>query len=225
MKSLSDEKIVACWQRNVAPWVSAVRGGAIESRQLVTNKAIINAVLSGAPQSVLDIGCGEGWLARALVNAGVDVLGVDAVPALIAAAQQGGAGRFKVLPYDVLSHHVLDEQFDVAVCNFSLLGNESVTRVFEQVPLLLNGGGRLIVQTIHPLAGCGDSDYQDGWREGSWAGFSDEFSDPAPWYFRTMETWRALFARHGFILGEIIEPVNPVSGKIASVIFIGELEC
>jgi hypothetical protein len=45
-----------------------------------------------------------------------------------------------------------------------------------------------IIQTLHPLIACGDFSYQDAWREGSWAGFSDDFTDLAPWYFRTLES-------------------------------------
>jgi hypothetical protein len=65
-----------------------------------------------------------------------------------------------------------------------------------------------------------DLPYVDGWREGSWAGFSSDFSDPAPWYFRTLESWKRLIADAGFQLLEMREPIHPVTGKPASVIFI-----
>ena len=38
------------------------------------------------PSTVLDIGCGEGWLCRALADKGMKVWGVDAIPELITAA-------------------------------------------------------------------------------------------------------------------------------------------
>ena len=41
---LSDAKIIDSWNKNVMPWTTAVRTGQIESRQLSTNQAIVDAV-------------------------------------------------------------------------------------------------------------------------------------------------------------------------------------
>ena len=119
-------KIVDSWQRTVAPWTAAVRENQIESRTLVTNRAILDAVLGRAPRSVLDIGCGEGWLVRALSEHGVRALGVDVVPALVEQATRAGGGEFRVASYESIAAGELDVVVDVAVANFALLGHESV---------------------------------------------------------------------------------------------------
>jgi hypothetical protein len=54
---------------------------------------------------------------------------------------------------------------------------------------------------------------------GSWAGFSDAFSDAPPWYFRTLQTWVELLRTGGLILQQMQEPLHPRTGKPASVIF------
>lgn len=220
---LSDAKIIESWRKNARPWTVAVREGQIESRKQITDHAIVDAILSRSPGSVLDLGCGEGWLIRALATRNIPGIGVDAVPALIEAAQRAGGGPFHTLSYEDIAAGQLRVSVDVMVGNFSLLGQESVESVFRTAPSLLNSRGSLIVQTLHPVMACGDLPYQDGWREGSWAGFSAGFSDPAPWYFRTRESWITLFVERGFRLREIREPLHPKTQKPASIIFIGEM--
>ena len=220
---LSDAKIVDSWHHNAAPWTAAVREGRIESRSLVTNRAIIETVLRRSPTSVLDIGCGEGWLVRELAAHGIRAIGVDVVPELIEQATRAGGGEFRVASYESIAEGHLHLTVDVAVANFALLGKDSVNNLIRQAPALLTRGGALIVQTLHPVVATGDLSYEDGWRSGSWAGFSPDFTDPAPWYFRTLESWVGLFAESGFRLSELREPLHPVTRKPASVIFVGEV--
>ena len=217
---LDDAKIVDSWHKNASPWTEAVRANQIESRTLVTNQAVVEAVLSRAPRTMLDIGCGEGWLVRAIAEKGVRSVGVDVVPSLVEQATRAGGGEFRVMSYEQIAAGELQLTVDVVVANFSLIGKESVEGVLGRIPDLLTNGGALIIQTLHPVVATGDLPYEDGWRRGSWTGFSDEFSDPAPWYFRTLESWKRLLASEGFALLEMREPVHPGTGKPASVIFI-----
>lgn len=218
----SDMQIVESWKKNVLPWTVAVREGQIESRKQVTDEAIIDAVLSCSPYSVLDVGCGEGWLTRELSSNNINAIGVDVVPGLIDAARRAGGGEFQVKSYEEIASGKLNISVDVVVSNFSLLGKESVEELFTTIPSLLNYQGSFIVQTLNPIAACGDQPYLDGWRDGSWKGFSSDFCDPAPWYFRTMESWLKLFERCGLRLRELREPRHPITQKPASVIFIAE---
>lgn len=223
MQIFDDTKIVDSWKKNVAPWVKAIQYKEIESRRLVTDQAIVETISSVPAKKALDIGCGEGWLVRELSALGISTTGIDAIEELVSKAKELGEGSFKVLEYEKISASTIDETYDIAVCNFSLLGKESVEHIFDTIPSLLNDGGCLIIQTLHPNTSCGDLPYIDGWREGSWAGFSNEFSDPAPWYFRTIESWFKLFRTNGFMLNVVKEPINPQTGKVTSLIMVGSV--
>jgi 2-polyprenyl-3-methyl-5-hydroxy-6-metoxy-1,4-benzoquinol methylase len=215
-----EAQIIRSWNSNAGPWAKAIQAASIHSRKLVTDQAIVDAVLSVRPARVFDIGCGEGWLARALNACGIEVTGIDAVPELIAEAAHGGGGQFQVGDYGAIAQRQLQcGPFDAAVCNFSLLGEESVESLLGAIADYICTG-HLIVQTLHPVVACGEHPYRDGWRAGSWSGFGAEFSDPAPWYFRTLGSWVAMLRRNGLQLIDCREPTAPDSFVPASVIFI-----
>jgi len=221
MKIGNEQSILSSWQRNVSPWAKAVEEQQIESRRLTTDQAIVSAVTALPGRTVIDIGCGEGWLCRELSQHGFVVTGIDATAGLIDRAKALGAGTYRIMPYGDISDSNMEEKFDIAVCNFSLLGDASVKHVFQVVPKLLQPNGKLVIQTLHPHVSCGDGPYADGWREGSWDGFSEDFVDPAPWYFRTLETWHSLYKNNGMRVDVVEQPVNPKTGKFASLLMVG----
>jgi SAM-dependent methyltransferase len=222
--------IIDSWQRNALPWTQAVRAQSIESRRLVTDRAIVETVLARKPHTVIDVGCGEGWLIRALAGSGraLRLIGYDVVSTLIERAGAAGGGEFRLASYEAIAagapfaagEGVSSASGVCMVCNFSLLGKESVGTLVSSVPRLLGAGGSLIVQTLHPVVACGELPYRDGWRPGSWAGFGTDFCDPAPWYFRTLDSWLELFRKAGLRLDTLREPLHPVSGQPVSVIFV-----
>jgi 2-polyprenyl-3-methyl-5-hydroxy-6-metoxy-1,4-benzoquinol methylase len=222
IEPLSDTRIIDSWKRNALPWMSAVRNGEIESRRLVTDREVLDAVLACEPKTAIDIGCGEGWLAVALLQRGIAVTGVDVVPELVLAARQAGVTDCSVMSYEEIAAGRLERRTDAVICNFSLFGKESVDDLLRFIPALLQPNGTLIVQTLHPLSACGDLPYVDGWRTGSWAGFSEAFRDAPPWYFRTLQTWIELLCASGLSLRALREPLDPRTGRPASVIFMAQ---
>lgn len=223
MKDPNELSILQSWQMNASPWIEAIELNQIESRRFVTNQAIIETILPLGVKNLLDVGCGEGWLTRALIKKGLNVTGIDATPELIDKANALGNGSFHVLNYEEVSTQTLNKQYDAAVCNFSLLGKDSVEQLLPALKSILSKDGYLIIQTLHPISCNNGQAYQDGWREGSWDGFSNAFKQPAPWYFRTIGSWLGLLRQYGFQLIQVNEPVNSNSGQVCSLIMVGQL--
>ena len=223
MASHSEQSLLNSWQNNSLSWVKAIRNNEIESRRLVTNKAIHDEILAFPQSSIIDIGCGEGWLTRMLFSKGYSVTGIDATKELIDVAIAGGGGDFITLKYEDISPEYFNTKFDLAVSNFSLLGEDSVNVLFKALPRILTESGCLIIQTVHPFFVSLGADYIDGWREESWGRFSNESFEPSPWYFRTVESWIELFVQNRFSIVKIKEPLNPNTQKPESLIIIGVL--
>jgi len=111
MPKHSDASIIDAWSRNTDPWTAAVRSGEIESRVLVTNAAIVEAVRARAPRLGVDLGCGAGWLVRALPE--VEMIGVDALAGLV---EQARTTEEAPKPRIVLRPKAIDEvEFTVKV--------------------------------------------------------------------------------------------------------------
>lgn len=109
--------ILRCWQTNAEPWTQAIRNNEIESRRTVTNQAMADAILEWAPTRILDAGCGEGWLCRALRERGLETLGIDATPALVESARSQDPGRYDVMDYTELACRASFD-LDLIACNW-----------------------------------------------------------------------------------------------------------
>lgn len=209
-------RLLASWHANAAAWTAAVRSGAIESRRLATDAAILAAVLERRPRRVLDLGCGEGWLVRALAEHGVAAVGVDGAAPLVEAAA-GAGGSFVRLRYAelVAAPERCGDGFDLVVANFALL-EEQISPLLTALRRILTANGWLLVQTLHPLAA--GPPYEDGWRSEHFCGFGEGAWAPMPWYFRTLGSWLDLLRDAGFTLQALREPRHPQERRPLSLL-------
>lgn len=212
-------RMLRSWDSNADAWTDAVRERRIASRRAGTDDAIVAAVLRTKPARVLDVGCGEGWLARALATHGCRVVGIDASEALVASAQNLGGGTFVAMTYGEISARAseLGAPFDVAVCNFSLL-EADLAPLLDALRSALDPRGRLVIQTVHPWVANGSERYVDGWREETFASFGGGFTAPMPWYFRTLASWIEAIGASRFAIERIVEPVDAASGRPLSLL-------
>lgn len=215
-----EKDILQSWKANAENWADLIHRNGIESRRVATNKAIIDVVLGHHPNSVLDVGCGEGWLAKELHDKGTKVTGFDAIPELIYKARQRSKAEFIVASYeDIYSGTIrFSSSFNAIVANFSLIGKESTENLLRSLRNYLSANGALFIQTLHPFTRKEINDYESGWKEGSWDGF-DQFIFPYQWYFRTMEDWVLMIKKAGFKTVNAKDIRHPDSQKLLSVIF------
>jgi 2-polyprenyl-3-methyl-5-hydroxy-6-metoxy-1,4-benzoquinol methylase len=216
-----EQHIIQSWQVNAMNWVNIIESNGIESRRLVTNQVIIDAVCSFSPKNVLDIGCGEGWLAKELSQKKVYVTGIDAIPELVDKAMEKVKGDFYVASYEdiALGKISFPQLFDAIVINFALIGKESTENLLAVLPPYLSINGKLYIQTLHPDSRKLINDYVTGWKQNGWDGLGDQFTLPYEWYFRTLEDWLQLLRHSGFKKIQTTTTLHPVSGQPLSIIF------
>ncbi|GJB80762.1 methyltransferase [Aeromonas caviae] len=216
-----EDALLDSWQHNAQAWIDAVRSGSIESRRQVTDQAILLAILGRQPERVLDLGCGEGWLLRALGDRGVEAVGVDGDRALVDAARAAGSAEVHLASYAQLTaaQVYVGKDYDLICANFALL-QQDIIPLLAAMNALLAPGGALVIQTLHPWS-VADGDYQDGWREESFAGFAGHWQ-VMPWYFRTLASWLNALDMAGLRLVSLQEPQHPQSALPQSLLLVAE---
>lgn len=188
--------------------------GSIPSRT-VTGPAVLHELLGRNIDSVLDVGCGEGWLARELPSA-IQYLGIDGSQELVQCARKKSARSFDCVTYEQIrtSLWTPDKTFDAIVFNFSLF-EEHITDLLKTTARFLKPSGTILIQTLHPLS---FSAYEDSWETEDFASFdSKNFCGPMKWYRRTLETWTLEFLNAGLITERILEPRH--NQKVCSILF------
>lgn len=217
-----ETRLQSSWESNAQLWTEAVRGATIPSRRAGSDQAIVDAIKRFEPKSLIDIGCGEGWLLRRLRDE-LDcfAVGVDASGALIERAKMADpGGNYAALSYSQLAQLPAGMRgpFDLAVCNFALL-DQRLAPTLKLIGEHLAKSGRLIVQTLHPMAFEVGRPYQDGWREESFTGISPGSWQSMPWYFRTVESWVREIRAAGMTLTDIDEPLDQTTFRPLSILF------
>lgn len=147
-----ENALLHSWQHNAQAWIDAVRSGAIESRRQVTDQAILLAILGRQPDRVLDLGCGEGWLLRALGDRGIEAVGVDGERTLVDAARAVGSAEVHLASYAQLADAqvYVGKGYDLICANFALL-HQDIIPLLAAMNALLVPSGALVIQTLHPM--------------------------------------------------------------------------
>ncbi|MBI4497758.1 MAG: class I SAM-dependent methyltransferase [Chloroflexi bacterium] len=152
------------WEQ-IAEWYDHKQGdgGDLWHRALI-DPAVFRALGAVSGQRVLDLACGNGYLARRLARQGAQVTAVDASAPIIARAR----AREQQEPLGI-TYHVADAvhlgiladgSFDAVLCNMGLMDIADAEGAIREVGRVLRPQGRFIASLCHP---CFDLETASAW--------------------------------------------------------------
>ncbi|MCS6968982.1 MAG: methyltransferase domain-containing protein [Cytophagales bacterium] len=219
--------VTPSWKVNAAGWIRAIEQSELANRELVTSRAILEAIQQLNPSTLLDMGCGEGWLVRILRSQGVAADGLDRTLEYIhCATAKDCTEHYFLLSYEeVLAGRLNKRSYDAIVFNFSLLEKELTEKLLAYLPSLLNHKGHLLIQTLHPFRWNFNQPYQSHWESQFDETLPALLRITPPWYARTISDWIHLVLNSGFQLVRIEEPLCLVTQQPISLLLVAQKHC
>jgi SAM-dependent methyltransferase len=112
---------------------------------------VLDAVPVGC-QRALDVGCGEGMLARQLADRVPEVVGIDVhAPSIALAREQGPAGRVEYVLGDFLGYPFPAASFGLISCVAALHHMDPATALTRMAGLLAPGGTLVVNGVARPV--------------------------------------------------------------------------
>ena len=102
--------------------------------------------------NVLDVGCGTGTTLKQYQQAGCNVFGIDASPAMLSVSKNKIGGKVKLLLGDASNMEFPSDFFDLVISTMTLheMPNIVRPRVLDEMIRVLKKDGRILIIDYHP---------------------------------------------------------------------------
>ncbi|HYH86889.1 MAG TPA: class I SAM-dependent methyltransferase [Pyrinomonadaceae bacterium] len=156
---------------------------------------------------VLDVGCGPGRHACALLERGARVTGIDVSEEMLKAARERCGGRGNFLRADFERAKFPRASFDVVTASLCLMYSRDLRPAFKNFRAWLKAGGRLIFSIYHPVRFFQKiPDFDFSRRQKVWIHL--EGCDVTVWnYYHPLGDYFDALLGSGFELLRFVEPV------------------
>ena len=214
------------WERHAADWIAWARAPGHDTYWQFHRDQFLELVPPPSGRT-LDLGCGEGRLARDLTAIGHDVVGVDASPTLLAAAREASP-ELELHLADAASLPLPDASFGLVVAFMSLQDVDGLAAAVREAARVLAPGGRLCVAIVHPLNSAGS--FGDDAVGTSPFVIEGSYLDPFPYaeevardgyamrfesVHRPLQTYTEALAAAGLLIERLREPPLPERASVS----------
>ncbi|MGH2366116.1 MAG: class I SAM-dependent methyltransferase [Chloroflexota bacterium] len=139
----------AGWEAEAAKWTAYARQPELDFFFWSFNLPSFLEFMPAPGQLTLDVGCGEGRLARELHRVGHTVLAIDGSPTLARVAY-AAEPLTPVVVADAARLPVRDESADIAVAFMVYMDVDALDDCVKEASRVLKPGGRLCLAILHP---------------------------------------------------------------------------
>lgn len=154
-KQLNDEGR-AIWDNKARFWDALHGDGGNIFHQRLIEPSVLQLLDLSAGERVLDIGCGNGALARRMAQLGAQVEAIDFSPKMIELAKQRSPAR-TAINYQVVDAtdesallRLGERSYDAITCTMALMDMPAIAPLFRAASQLLKKKGCLVFATAHP---------------------------------------------------------------------------
>jgi SAM-dependent methyltransferase len=141
------------WEDRAESWIEWTRRPNFDA-YWAYRQTFLDDVLPAPGHATLEIGCGEGRVARDMAHRGHSVTAIDASPTLVeAAAASDSESIYQLANAEQLPF--ADSSFDVVVAYNSLMDVENMPSVVLEAGRVLTREGTFAVCVTHPLCDAG----------------------------------------------------------------------
>lgn len=141
------------WNRQAENWTRWAREPGHDSYWRFGRMAFFE-LLPPFGQLTLDVGCGEGRVARDLVALGHHVVALDASRAMARQAVDASA-QLPVLVADAAALPVLNRMCDLVIAYMSLQDVDDMSSAVREIGRVLKPGGHFCMAIVHPINSAG----------------------------------------------------------------------
>jgi ubiquinone/menaquinone biosynthesis C-methylase UbiE len=149
------------WEPDAERWIEWARTPGFDA-YWTYREEFFEQVLSPAGERTLEMGCGEGRVARDLSIRGHTVIAVEPAQSLLVAAKAAGSTNQQYAIADGAALPFSDAAFDVVVAYNVLQVVDDLDRVLSEAARVLVPGGHLCACVAHPVTDLGPVSEESG---------------------------------------------------------------
>jgi SAM-dependent methyltransferase len=196
------------WEASAAAWVNWARSPDLDHAFWRLNLPTLVRLLPPPGGKTLDVGCGEGRLARELIRLGYAVVGLENSPSLAQAARNADPD-FEVVVADAAEMPFADASFDLAIASLALMNMDDMPGAIREVSRILRKGGAFCFSIIHPVNSWGDAGDVSYFRTVAYEERVETNGEEMIFHdtHRPLSDYFAALSAAGFVVEALCEPV------------------